>query len=70
MAIPKQADTLAGVYIMYILDISGQSHPYTPRELGGGGGKCTVPNAAHISEKYLGVYMGASPLADKYLKAV
>jgi hypothetical protein len=30
----------------------------------------TVPKAAHISEKYLGVYMGASPLAGKFLKAV
>ncbi len=26
----------------------------------------TVPKAAHISEKYLGVYMGASPLAGKF----
>jgi hypothetical protein len=30
----------------------------------------TVPNAAHISEKCLGVYMGASPLAGKILKPV
>jgi hypothetical protein len=30
----------------------------------------TVPKAAHISEKYLGVYMGASPLAGKFPKAV
>ncbi len=30
----------------------------------------TVPKAAHISEKYLGVYMGASPLAHKFPKAV
>jgi hypothetical protein len=30
----------------------------------------TVPTAAHISEKYLGVYMGASPLAGKFPKAV
>jgi hypothetical protein len=32
--------------------------------------KYTVPKAAHISEKYLGVYMGASPLAGKFPKAV
>jgi hypothetical protein len=31
---------------------------------------CTVPKAAHISEKYLGVYMGESPLAGKFPKAV
>jgi hypothetical protein len=31
---------------------------------------CTVPKAVHISEKYLGVYMGASPLAGKFPKAV
>jgi hypothetical protein len=31
---------------------------------------CTVPKAAHISEKCLGVYMGASPLAGKFPKAV
>jgi hypothetical protein len=30
----------------------------------------TVPKAAQISEKYLGVYMGASPLAGKFPKAV
>ncbi len=30
----------------------------------------TVPKAAHISEKYLGVYMGESPLAGKFPKAV
>ncbi len=30
----------------------------------------TVPKAAHISEKYLGVYMGASPLTGKFPKAV
>jgi hypothetical protein len=30
----------------------------------------TVPKASHISEKYLGVYMGASPLAGKFLRAV
>jgi hypothetical protein len=30
----------------------------------------TVLKAAHISEKYLRVYMGASPLAGKFLKAV
>ncbi len=30
----------------------------------------TVPKAAHISEKYLRVYMGASPLASKFPKAV
>jgi hypothetical protein len=30
----------------------------------------TVPKAAHISEIYLGVYMGASPLASKFSKAV
>jgi hypothetical protein len=31
---------------------------------------CTVPKAAQISEKYLGVYMGACPLAGKFPKAV
>jgi hypothetical protein len=31
---------------------------------------CTVPKAAQISEKYLGVYMGVSPLAGKFPKAV
>ncbi len=30
----------------------------------------TVPKAAHISEKYLGVYMGASHLAGKFPKVV
>jgi hypothetical protein len=30
----------------------------------------TVPKATHISEKCLGVYMGASPLAGKFPKAV
>jgi hypothetical protein len=30
----------------------------------------TIPNAEHISEKTLGVYMGASPLASKFPKAV
>jgi hypothetical protein len=30
----------------------------------------TVPKAAHISEKYLEVYMGTSPLAGKFPKAV
>ncbi len=29
-----------------------------------------VPKAAQISEKNLGVYMGASPLAGKFPKAV
>jgi hypothetical protein len=32
--------------------------------------KYTVPKAAHISKKYLGVHMGASPLAGKFPKAV
>jgi hypothetical protein len=30
----------------------------------------TVPKAEHISEKYLGEYIGASPLAGKFPKAV
>ncbi len=30
----------------------------------------SVPKAAHISEYSLGVYMGASPLAGKFPKAV
>jgi hypothetical protein len=30
----------------------------------------TVPKAAHISEKYLGVYLGAIPLAGKFPKVV
>ncbi len=30
----------------------------------------TVPKATHVSEKCLGVYMGASPLASKFPKAV
>jgi hypothetical protein len=30
----------------------------------------TVPGAAHVSEKYLRVFMGASPLAGKFPKAV
>jgi hypothetical protein len=30
----------------------------------------TVPKAVHISQKYLGVYMGPSPLVGKFPKAV